>query len=316
MLKYKTHMEEKVIINARKINKMRFISGIAISSLVIIMTFVVLLLNLIDYYNHDSPESGVGTLRMFTTLSNIVAAFAASMCLPFQIDGLRRDRYKLPSWIVIVMYIGAVGVFLTFSIAITLISSFQGFSKTMLEGSNLFLHSINPILITALFVLVVSDSKIKFSYSFFPMIPIVIYMFIYFLMVFILKEWRDVYKTDDFIPWYVTLILLLAVSFGICQLLRFLHNLSNKHVNKKIEEYYMCSPDFDFPRVSDAIAYLAKIESKFYYENDDVYIPADIIQLLSNRYSASIVPVDILYDIYLENYLLNIGKKSVETKSE
>ena len=316
MLEYKTLMEEKVIINARKINKMRFISGIAISSLVIIMTFVVLLLNLIDYYNQDSPESGVGTLRMFTTLSNIVAAFAASMCLPFQIDGLRRDRYKLPSWIVTVMYIGAVGVFLTFSIALTLISSFQGFSKTMLERSNLFLHTINPILITVLFVLVVSDSKIKFSYSFFPMIPIVIYMFIYFLMVFILKEWRDVYKTDAFIPWYVTLILLLAVSFGICQLLRFLHNISNKHVNEKIEEYYMRSPDFDFPRVSDAIAYLAKIESKFYYENDDVYIPADIIQLLSNRYSASIVPVDILYDIYLENYLLNIGKKSVKSKSE
>ena len=316
MLKYKTLMKEKVIVNARKINKMRFISGIAISSLVIIMTFVVLLLNLIDYYNQDSPESGVGTLRMFTTLSNIVAAFAASMCLPFQIDGLRRDRYKLPSWIVIVMYIGAVGVFLTFSIALTLISSFQGFSKTMLERSNLFLHTINPILITILFVLVVSDSKIKFSYSFFPMIPIVIYMFIYFLMVFVLKQWRDVYKTDAFIPWYVTLILLLAVSFGICQLLRFLHNLSNKHVNEKIEEYYMRSPDFDFPRVSDAIAYLAKIESKFYYENDDVYIPADIIQLLSNRYSASIVPIDILYDIYLENYLLNIGKKSVENKSE
>ena len=316
MLKYKTLMKEKVIVNARKINKMRFISGIAISSLVIIMTFVVLLLNLIDYYNQDSPESGVGTLRMFTTLSNIVAAFAASMCLPFQIDGLRRDRYKLPSWIVTVMYIGAVGVFLTFSIALTLISSFQGFSKTMLERSNLFLHTINPILITVLFVLVVSDSKIKFSYSFFPMIPIVIYMFIYFLMVFILKEWRDVYKTDAFIPWYVTLILLLAVSFGICQLLRFLHNLSNKHVNEKIEEYYMHSSDFEFPRVSDAIAYLAKIESKFYYENDDVYIPADIIQLLSNRYSASIVPVDILYDIYLENYLLNIGKKSTESKSE
>lgn len=316
MVKYKTLMKEKVIVNARKINKMRFISGIAISSLVIIMTFVVLLLNLIDYYNQDSPESGVGTLRMFTTLSNIVAAFAASMCLPFQIDGLRRDRYKLPSWIVTVMYIGAVGVFLTFSIALTLISSFQGFSKTMLERSNLFLHTINPILITILFVLVVSDSKIKFSYSFFPMIPIVIYMFIYFLMVFVLKQWRDVYKTDAFIPWYVTLILLLAVSFGICQLIRFLHNLSNKHVNEKIEEYYMRSPDFDFPRVSDAIAYLAKIESKFYYENDDVYIPADIIQLLSNRYSASIVPVDILYDIYLENYLLNIGKKSTEIKSE
>lgn len=40
------------------------------------------------------------------------------MCLPFQIDGLRRDRYKLPPWIV--MYVGAVGAFLTFFVAATL----------------------------------------------------------------------------------------------------------------------------------------------------------------------------------------------------
>ena len=41
-------------------------------------------------------SAGIGTLRMFTTLSNIIAAVGASLCLPFQIDGLRRNKYKLP----------------------------------------------------------------------------------------------------------------------------------------------------------------------------------------------------------------------------
>ena len=300
-------MKDKPIVNARKINKMRFISGIVISSLVIVMTCVAVSLSLLDYFHSGSSEAGVGTFKMFTTISNIIAAFSAAMCLPFQIDGLRRDRYKLPSWIVIVMYVGAVGVFLTFFVAITIITAYQGFVKAMLTNSKLFMHTINPILITFLFVLVISDTRIKFSFSFISIIPVVIYMIIYFIMVIILKEWNDHYYTNKYIPWPVSLILIISISFGICQLLRFLHNLTNKLVNKTIEKYYKESPDFEFPFIKDAIASLAKIESKFYYEGDDIYIPVDIIKMLSDRYGAESVSLDILYDIYLENYLINIG---------
>lgn len=303
-------MRSGTIVNARKINKMRFISGIVICSLVIVVTFVALSLSLTDYFESGSSEAGIGTLKMFTTISNVIAAFAAAMCLPFQIDGLRRDRYRLPSWIVILMYAGTVGVFLTFFVAITLISAYQGFVQTMLMRSSLFLHTINPILITVLFVLVVSDTRIKFSYSFISIIPIVIYMFLYFIMVFVTGVWTDYYKTNAFIPWPVSLLLIISISFGICQLLRVLHNLTNKRVTQRLERYYKESPDFDFKTVADAVAHLAELESRFYYEGDDLYMPVDIIHLLSDRYNANKVPVDILYDIYLENYLIHIGKKA------
>lgn len=303
-------MKEKVVVNARRINKMRFISGIVICSLVIVVTFVSMALNFVDFFRTETPESGLGSLRMFTNLSNIVAAVAASMCLPFQIDGLRRNRYNLPSWIIMVMYVGAVGTFLTFSVAITLISAYQGFVKTMFGNSNLLLHTINPLLITALFVLVVPDTRIRFSRSFISLVPIALYMILYFIMVFVAKVWRDHYHTNDIIPWPVSLVLMIAVSFGISQLLRFLHNLSNKHLEKSIEKYYKESPDFDFPKVSDAIGHLAKIECKFYYEGDDIVIPVDTINMLSDRYKTNKIPVDILYDIYLEYYLIGIGKSS------
>jgi len=303
-------MRSETIVNARKINKMRFISGIVICSLVIVVTFVALSLSLTDYFESGSSEAGIGTLKMFTTISNVIAAFAAAMCLPFQIDGLRRDRYRLPSWIVILMYVGTVGVFLTFFVAITLISAYQGFVQTMLMRSSLFLHTINPILITVLFVLVVSDTRIKFSYSFISIIPIVIYMFLYLIMVFVTGVWTDYYKTNAFIPWPVSLLLIISISFGICQLLRVLHNLTNKRVTQRLERYYKESPDFDFKTVADAVAHLAELESRFYYEGDDLYMPVDIIHLLSDRYNANKVPVDILYDIYLENYLIHIGKKA------
>ena len=300
-------MKDKPIVNARKINKMRYIFGIVICSLVIVLTVVAITLSLLDFFNSKSSEAGVGTFKMFTTISNIIAAFSAAMCLPFQIDGLRRDRYKLPSWIVVVMYVGAVGVFLTFFVAITIIAAYQGFVKAMFMNAKLFTHTINPLLITLLFVLAISDTHIKFSFSFVPIIPVFIYMIIYLIMVIILKEWNDYYYTDKYIPWPVSLILIIAISFGICQLLRFLHNLTNKHINKTIEKYYKESPDFEFPKIKDAIALLAKIESKFYYKGDDIYIPVDIIKMLSDRYGTESVPLDILYDIYLENYLINIG---------
>ena len=300
--------EKDTIVNARKITKMRCIVGIAISATVIILTLVALVLNASDFYRDTSPESGLGTFRMFTTLSNILAAGAASLCIPFQIDGLRRDKYKLPYWIVVIMYIGVVGVFLTFFVAITLISIAQGFVLTMFQKSNIFLHTINPIFITLLFTVAIADTKIKFRHSLYAMAPVLIYSLVYGILVFITKTWRDHYKTNSIIPWYLSFILVLLVAFGITQLLKFLHNLTHDKVEKSIETYYLKSSDYEFEKLPQAIEALAKHEAKFYFEGDDIYIPTDIIKLISQRYKASNLPIDILYDIYLEKYLENINK--------
>ena len=297
------------ITNARKINKIRCIAGLVICSIVIAITFVALILNTSDFYNEKSPEAGLGTLRMFTTLSNILAAATASLCIPFQIDGLRRNRYKLPKWIVVLMYVGTVGVFLTFFVAMTVISVSQGFTKAMFNKSNLFMHTICPIAITLLFVLGIADHKVKFKESLLALIPIYIYGIVYAVLVFAIKEWRDHYMTNEFIPWYVSLLGLALVAFGASQLIRYLHNLSNKYVTQSIEKYYLFSEDFEFKTLPEAIAHLAKEESKFMHKGDDIYIPVDIIQLISKRYNASKLPLDIQYDIYLERYLEYIKEK-------
>ena len=303
-------MEKKKdsIVNARKIIKMRCITGIIVCSIVIALTFVALVFNTSDFYG-DKVEAGLGTFKMFTTLSNILAAIAAFICIPFQIDGLRRDRYKLPAWIVFVMYIGVVGVFLTFSIAITLISFSQGFAYAMFAKSNLFLHTINPLIITILFTFVISDSRIKFKQSLFALIPVLAYALLYGLLVFVLHVWNDHYQTNTIIPWYLSFILVMSVAFGVTQLVAFLHNKTNEYVTKNIERYYLKSPDYEFEKLPEAIKHLAEHDAKYYFEGDDITIPVDTIKLLSKRYSATNIPIDILYDIYLENYLIKIKDK-------
>ena len=288
----------KTIYNARKINKMRCIAGLVMCSAVIILTAVALVFNITDFYNESTPEAGIGTLRMYTTLSNILAAVAASLCIPFQIDGLRRNKYKLPFWIVSIMYVGGTGLFVTFFTAITLISITTGFVYTMFMKSNIFMHTINPIIITVLFALIISDHRVKFHESFYTMIPLIIYAIIYIILVFVTKTWRDHYNSNSYIPWPLSILLLL----------RFLHNLTNKRVTKMIEKYYKESSDYDFPKIGDAIAHLAEVESKFYHEGDDIYFPVEAIQLLSERYNADKLPLDVQYDIYLESYLKSMKK--------
>ena len=300
----------KKIINARRINKMRWIAGIAMSAIVILITIVATLLNIIDFYSEDIPEAGLHTLRMFTTISNIIAAVAAFMCLPFQIDGLKKDRYRLPSWIVVLLYVGAVGTLLTFFVASTMLSITQGFVTMMFLKSNLFLHTLNPIFINILFILILSDFHIEFRKSFFALIPVASYSTLYLIMVHIAKVWNDHYYTNTYIPWPVFLLILIVVSFAVAQIPRVLHNLTHKYVENSIRRYYLETSDYDFPLVSDAVKKLAKVESKYFYEGDDIYIPVDIIALLSERYKTSLLPVDILYDIYLETYLICIKKSS------
>lgn len=302
------------ITNARTINKMRCIVGLIICSIVIGLTVVSLTLNIINFYNEDSPEAGIGTLRMYTTLSNILATLAASICIPFQIEGLRKNRFKLPVWVVEVMYVGTCGVCLTFVIALAMIAPTAGFVYAMFERSNLFMHTLNPIFIILLFTVAISDAKIKYSRTFFTLIPTFIYALIYFLLAFVANVWRDHYHIQDFMPWPVAFLAILAVAYGLSVLLRFLHNLTHGRVQKGIEKYYKESPDYEFDLITYAIAKLAEEESKYYSEGDDIYIPIDIIKLLSERYKTTSLPLDIQYDIYLERYLLSIHVKKPTAK--
>ena len=304
------------ITNARVINKMRCIVALIFCSIVVILTVVSLTLNIINFYQEDSPEAGIGTLRMYTTLSNILATLAASICIPFQIEGLRKNRFKLPVWVVEVMYVGTCGVCLTLIIALAMIAPNAGFVYAMFDKSNLYMHTLTPIFIILLFTVAIPDAKIKFNRTLLAIIPAFIYSLIYFICAFVTNVWRDHYHIQDFIPWPVAFIAIMAVAFGIAVLLRFLHNLTNRRVQKGIEKYYKESPDYEFEKITFAIMKLAEEESKYYSEGDEIYIPVDIIKLLSERYKTTTLPLDIQYDIYLESYLSNIHIKESETDSK
>ncbi|MBO7078533.1 MAG: hypothetical protein J6W64_01825 [Bacilli bacterium] len=250
------------IYNVKKINQMRCASGIIMGSIMSILALYALILNLSNYYNDDVPEAGIGTLRMFTTLSNLVLGAGAFLTIPFQIDGLRKKNYHLPRWIVDVLYFGTLGVALTFVFSVTFISLAQGFSVAMFSKSNVFLHTINPIIAIILFTFINSDHNIKFYKSLLSIIPIFLYSVVYLIFAIIIGEdaggWRDVYGLNAFIPWTIIYTIFLGLTFGLSNLLRFLHNKKHAHTKKMISNYYLKSHDFDNDDINSAIIKIAK----------------------------------------------------------
>jgi hypothetical protein len=207
------------------------------------------------------------------------------------------------------MYVGATAISFTLVITVSVISIRAGFVETMLVKSNLYMHTLTPIFTLLLFTLAIADTHIKFRYSFMAIVPTFIYALLYAVCVFGTHVWRDHYYLGEFMPWPVAFISIMAAAYLLSLLLRLLHNLTNKHVTRGIERYYKESDDYKFDRIGDAIAHLAEVESKFYHEGDDIYVPVDIVKLLSERYHAEELALDIQYDIYLESYLKNIHKK-------
>lgn len=290
------------IYNVKKINQMRCISGIIMGSIMSLLALVALVLNVANYYNDDVPEAGLGTLRMFTTLSNLLVGVGAFLTIPFQVDGLRKKNYHLPRWIVDIMYFGTIGVSLTFFVSLTAISFAQGFSVAMFGKSNIFLHTINPIIAILLFTFINSDHHIKFYKSLLSLIPIIFYSIFYLLLAIIIGEkaggWRDVYGFNAFIPWPITYILVLTISFGLSNLLRFLHNKKHEHTKKKILLYYMKSSDYG-DDISSAIINLAKEAN---YKEGNIEVPLIIIRIFKERFNSD-KSLEELSNIYINNVI-------------
>lgn len=292
--------KQKKIYDVRAINRMRCGAGIVMGSLIIAAAVTALVLNVANYYLDDVPEAGLGTFRMFTTLSNLLVAISAFLIISYQIDGLRKDNYHLPQWVVDLLYVGTTGVAVTFLVAATAISAAQGFEVAMLSKSNVFMHTAIPIMAVILFAFVNSDHRVGFAKTFLSLSPLFVYAAVYYVMAIAIGEerggWRDVYGLNAFIPWPVTYFGMFLLSSGISTLLRVLHNARHARRKRAIRDYYLYSDDFAGLSIEEAVAKLAKSSS---LQQAYIDIPLRIIDMLRERYGCEESAAD-LAKIYVD----------------
>nr|MCR5293893.1 hypothetical protein [Lachnospiraceae bacterium] len=184
-------------------------------------------MNLVTIYDENFDHMGIRTFCMFTVDSNILCGLSMLLCIPYTVDGLRTGCYHLPDWVVTLMHITVTGVTLTFLVSLFILSPVKGF-VLIFTGSRFFLHGVCPVVAIVTFCCFINNHLIGLKESALALIPVFIYAMVYLVMVVFIGEehggWNDFYGFATRIPAWVSLTLIMPITFGIATLVRTGHN--------------------------------------------------------------------------------------------
>jgi len=287
-------MKQKKNPDALCINRIRCILANIACTLLCVLVFLGVCIQLLDEPNPEIQEVGWKSYHLFTILSNMLMAASAAMCIPYAVDGLRNHNYHLPRWYVDLMFTGTTGVAVTFLVAIAVLAPAAGFYRVMIFSNNLLLHTICPILSIQLFLFVNSDHKIKFRSTFIAVVPVTAYALVYLVMVFVIGEdaggWRDHYQIQtiaDYLPLPVILLLMCGISFGLANLLRLAHNGIHGRRKADLERYYQTADAFDCPDIRSAIKALADTD-RLHDTDGEWIVPRRILNMMERKYKSGL----------------------------
>ncbi len=278
-----------------------------ISALVVVVCVCIgVTMNLTTLYDENFDHMGLRTFCMFTVNSNIIAAVAMALCLPYTIDGLRTNNYHLPNWIVDLIYTCVTAVALTFLISLFVLSPVKGF-VLIFTGSRFFLHGLCPILSILAFCFFITDHRIRIRESFYALIPVLIYASVYTYMVLILGQdnggWEDFYEFFTRLPVWVPLVFILPLTYGIATGLRLLHNGSYERRRSHEAEAYRKA--YGGADVREVVREMALAQSRR-YKIADIVTPVRVIQRIIETSGADVTLEECCL-LYQQTYLENMN---------
>ncbi len=273
-----------------------------ISALVVVVCVCIgVTMNLTTVADENFDHMGLRTFCMFTVNSNILAAAAMAMVIPYTMDGLRTHNYYLPRWIVDVVYAAVTAVALTFLVSLFILSPAKGFIL-IFTGSRFFLHAVCPILAVVAFCFFMTQKDLGILDSLFSLIPVLIYAGVYLVMVVVIGEenggWNDFYGFVTYIPWWAAAAGIMPVTFLISTGIRVLHNRARDR--RKTEETAFLTQNMADADVRRIVAAMARTRSSA--KILDIVIPTRVIQVLI-KYSGSDCTLEEASQIYLKEYM-------------
>lgn len=164
----------------------------------------------------DRFRNGAKTFRYFTTDSNLLAALACLLLLPFSLRIAVTGGGSLPAWVRGAKYVAVCAVTLTLLTVVCFLAPTQGWGK-MFGGANLWLHLICPVLCILSFQLLETEAPLPFGATFAALVPVLLYGAVYLAMVVFVGEerggWKDFYGFNRGGRWFVALPVMLGVSY-------------------------------------------------------------------------------------------------------
>ena len=127
----------------------------------------------------------LGMFKFFTVDSNLFMGVISLIFAIFEIRLLKGSINEIPKYMYILKLVATTGVTLTFIVVFAYLWPLVGSLYLMILNSNLFFHLLVPIFSMITFVFFERNNKISFKYSFYGVIPIIMYGLYYLINVLI-----------------------------------------------------------------------------------------------------------------------------------
>ena len=266
----------------QKINIRKCIITLLFSAAVVVCVSVGVVMNLTTLADENFDHMGIKTFCMFTVNSNILMGISMFLVIPYAIDGLRKQYFRLPDWLITTLFVTTTALTLTFLISLCVLAPFKGF-VLIFTGSRFFLHGLCPILSIVMFCFVLKDLRLRHRATFLCLIPVFIYACVYYTLVRIVGEerggWNDFYGFLTRMPEWISLSCFLPLTYGIAFGLRALHNLSRERYRKKARKAYQEA--YEASDLKEIIMHMAAINSRS-DTTGSIVIPYALLRTLLN----------------------------------
>ena len=210
-------------------SKIKNVVSLIMNSLIVIMT--VFILTGVFLWNTDKLiKHSYETFKFFTTDSNILSAIAALVIVIFQIRILRGKADEIPRWAVILKYIGATSVMVTFATVMLFLGPMYTYFF-VLKGNSLYMHLFGPLLALVSIWFFEPYCMIRKREIHLAVLPMAIYGAVYLTEVLIIGffgGWDDFYGFNTGGMWYVSISLMIIGTYILAAVIRLLHNRSVK----------------------------------------------------------------------------------------
>lgn len=206
--------------------KLRNRLSLAMNALTVLLVFGSVLMAFLPKASSDAESlqlSGAAVFIFFTVDSNVLAAIACLLLIPFNIRSIRRGEDAIPQWALTLKLIGTVAVGLTFAVVMVFLGPSLGYPR-MFQGTNLPLHLLCPLLAILSFCFCERGLFVTKKRLLLTVIPTVIYGTVYMLNVIFLENWTDFYGFNIGGFWYLSYLLFPGFTYLLALGIRALHN--------------------------------------------------------------------------------------------
>lgn len=140
----------------------------------------------------------LGMFKFFTVDSNLFMGIISLIFAIFEIRLLKGNIDEIPRYMYILKLMATTSVTLTFIVVFAYLGPLVGNIYLMILNSNLFFHLLVPVFSMITFIFFERNNKMSFKYSFYGLIPVIMYGLYYLINVLIHMDNGIVLPEYDF----------------------------------------------------------------------------------------------------------------------